>query len=329
MNDSASPPASLEKRFHRPAGWQWGSFKNGNGRTIRYGYVMPAGAPPVAVAVGLQGLSEFCEKYFETAHTLLARNAGFFMMDWQGQGKSDRHLPDPHKRHSDSFGEDIADFRNFMTGHVVPRAGNAPLAMLAHSMGANIGLRYLLQHPDNGFSCAAFSAPLVGIHALKNLPRWVRRGLTAGFSSFLRHAYVFGGKGWTPQTDANRAEKQLTADPVRNAVYDSWCLHDPALQVGNVTFGWLRAAESSCHRLQTDSGIENMKIPCLFGLAGQEKLVDNAAARRLAARIVNAQVLELPDSLHEILMERDAIRDRFLGAFLDLAHTSASGKKLK
>ncbi|MBI4030232.1 MAG: alpha/beta hydrolase [Proteobacteria bacterium] len=325
MNDSAPP--SLEKRFHPPAGWQWGTFKNAGGRAIRYGYVLPENAPPASVVVGLQGLSEFCEKYFETAHTLLARNMGFFMMDWQGQGKSARPLPDPHRRHSDSFDEDIEDFRVFMTRHVMPRAGNAPLAMLAHSMGANIGLRFLLRHPaGHGFSCAAFSAPMAGIHALKNLPRWIRHGLTSGFLSFLRHTYVFGGKGWTPQTDENRAEKQLTADPVRNAVHDSWCLHDPALQVGNVTFGWLRAAETSCHKLQTDTGMENMKIPCLFALAGREKLVDNAAARRLAARIAGAQTLELPDSLHEILMERDGIRTRFLDAFLNLIHTSTSGK---
>lgn len=317
MPDTASNPPALAPQFHQPDGWRWGSFKNQKGRTLRFGAVTPKSGNPGAIVIGLQGLSEFTEKYFETARTLLDHNIGFWMMDWQGHGKSDRPLKNPHKRHSNSFDNDVADLHFFLTHHVKPQAGNTPLVLLGHSMGGNIGLRFLERYPDM-FACAAFSAPLVGISAIRNMPGWLRRGLTRGLKEFLNHAYVFGGGDWHPEIRGERGRALLSADPVRNRVQDEWCLHDPALQVGGVTFGWLAAAEASCARLQKSKTLKTLPTPCLFSLAGEEHLVDNDAARRLAKTMKNARLLELPGSRHEILMERDDIRNRFFETFFTL-----------
>lgn len=82
----------LEDRFLPPAEWRWHIFKNAKGRTLRFGSVFPENKVPEAVVIGLQGLGEFNEKYFELAHDLVKRGIAFWMMDWQGQGKSERHL---------------------------------------------------------------------------------------------------------------------------------------------------------------------------------------------------------------------------------------------
>lgn len=310
-----SSPLTLEPRFQEPEGWQWRFFTNTKGRTLRYGYVIPP--KPDAIVIGLQGLSEFTEKYFEVAHDLLKHNIGFWMMDWQGQGKSDRHLPNPHKRYSDTFDEDIADFHQFVTDHVKAETGDTPLVMLGHSMGGNIGLRYLHRHPGV-FSCAAFSAPMIGIHALKFIPNRISLILTKLFKMGAKKSYIFGGTDWHKDIRSPQDKARLSSDTTRNMVQDQWCLHDPDLQLGHVTFGWLHEANLSCVKLQQSDIARNIQTPCLFGIASQDKLVDSGATQAFANHMPFAEKLILPNSQHEILMEQDHIRHRFFESFLEL-----------
>lgn len=311
MTSRPEESVTLAARFLAPEGWRWHDFKNADGRTLRFGSVFPAGKPR-AIVVVLPGLSEFCEKYFEVARDLLARDCAVWVLDWRGQGRSDRYLPNPHKRHSEGFDRDISDLDRWVRDYVRPSCGGSPMVMLAHSMGGNIGLRYLAGHPGI-FRAAAFSAPMVGIRALRHLPRALASFLTRLFGEELGPRYVPGGKDWAADGAAARARKLLTSDPERGAVHDFWMAREPALQIGAVTFGWLRAAYLSCLALQAPGIPEKIDIPCLLAVAGYEGLVDNRAIRRLAMRMRQARLLELPRARHEILMERDAYRDIFFG----------------
>ncbi len=58
--------------------------------------------------------------------------------------------------------------------------------------------------------------------------------------------------------------------------------------------------------------------PTLCGFAGHEDLVDNALAQKLLEREPMVKTLDYPESYHEILMEKDYIRDHFLEAFYAL-----------
>lgn len=332
LKETPSLP-DLEERFLPPPGWRWHSFRNPQGRKLRFGSVTPESRVPDAVVVALPGLSEFSEKYFEVAHNLLERNLSFWVLDWQGQGKSDRHLKNRHKRFSNSFDEDVADLHFFLMEYVKhsavhPDVGRIPLVMLGHSMGGNIGLRYLLRHPDT-FACAAFSAPMLGIKSLQNWPRWMTMGLTALFREAMGQSYVFGGCDWHADARANPGNNHFSSDPVRDAIHNAWCLHDPELQVGHVTFGWLHAALNSCRLLRAKNSLRDIRTPILMALAGQDMLVDNNAIRHAAAAMPHVKLLELEDAKHEILMERDDIRNRFFNAFDDLLQVNQIKKKLQ
>lgn len=332
MADKTQPPTpDLEPRFLMPEGWRWHVFRTPSGRRMRFGTVTPRGRIPDAVVVGLPGLSEFGEKYFEIAHDLLAQNLSFWVIDWQGQGLSDRPFKNSQKRHSAGFDQDVEDLHFFILEYVKhasvhPDVGRIPLVMLAHSMGGNIGLRYLIRHPEI-FAGAAFSAPMTGIQALSGLPALIRNALTAFFSTMCGKSYVFGGKDWAPDERADPARNIFSGDPVRAAVHNAWCLSDPRLQVGNITFGWLYQAVRSCHALTREIARAPIQIPCLFGLAGREKLVSNTTTRQIAAALPDARVLDFPDAMHEVMMERDEIRNAFLVAFIDLInHQSIKGQ---
>jgi lysophospholipase len=325
-----NPPA-LETRFLPPPNWRWHRFQTAQGRNIRFGTAAPQSPVPSAIIIGLQGLSEYTEKYFELANNLVDHNLSFWMMDWQGQGRSDRYLKNPYKRHVTSFQQDVEDLHYFIMEYVKhaavhPDVGRIPLVMLGHSMGANIGLHYLKKYPDI-FSCAAFSAPMVGIQAMNRTPF---APLAARFMNFMAPScYVPGGKDWNKEMRTDDFEDWFSSDPIRKEIHNAWMVADPALQIGNVTCKWLYEALQSAKRLQRDNVAQSIDIPCLFGLAENKNLVDNDAARAFASQMKNAQIIDFPTSKHEILMENDDIRSAFLNAILKMLETNNIQEQLK
>lgn len=335
MNDKSATivPPALTPRFQKPEGWRWHVFTTPQGKKLRFGTVAPKEGVPDAVVIVLQGLSEFCEKFYEVAHDMLDRNISVWAMDWQGQGLSDRHLKDRQKRHARDFDEDIADLHYFIREYVKhaavhPDVGRIPLVMLGHSMGGNIGLRYLEKHPDV-FSCAAFSAPMIGIAGLNFAPSWARLPLTALFKEVADQSYVFGGGPWTEKARAHPGKNIFSSDPVRDAVHNAWCLADPRLQVGNVTFGWLHAANISCATLQKPEVMRRIATPVMVALAGQDKLVNNGIARKALSHMPDARIVELRAAKHEILMESDRHRNQFLQEFDNLLRVNNIKHKLQ
>jgi lysophospholipase len=329
MSDSR-PPDNLEARFQMPAGWRWHEFER-DGRIIRFGGVMPQDGNTEAVIVGLQGVNEFCEKYFEIAHDMLARHCGFWMMDWHGQGKSGRYLPDHDKRHSDGFEHDIADLHRFIGDYVLPAAvktdsGRLPLVMIAHSMGSNIGLRYLAQHKDV-FTCAALTAPLTNIFALASVPKWLQPLIGGVMNGFAGKSYVPGEGPWKQEEEKNPI-RVLSSDPVRMHIAHDWQTANPDLRIGGVTFGWVYHAIRSCLAVRKNGFAHKIAVPVIAFLTGKEHLVDNATTRAVFANAANVSLVEMPDSKHEIMMERDEIRNRFLKSFDDFLKSHDIKRKL-
>jgi lysophospholipase len=331
MTHPSNTPSDIEPRFQQPPGWRWHEFER-DGRKIRFGGVMPPDGKAEAVVVGLQGVNEFCEKYFEVAHDLLGRNLGFWMMDWHGQGDSGRYLPDPGKRHSDGFDNDLDDLHRFIRDYVLPAAvktdvGRLPLVMVAHSMGANLGLRYLGRHPEI-FACAALTSPLTNIFALAAMPKWLQPVVGRMVDMALGTAYATGNGPWKPGSQMPEI-LALTSDPIRTRVAELWQQANAHLRIGGVTFGWVYHAIRSCLVVRRPDFMHNVKIPVFAILAGNEHLVDNNVARKIFKDAPDLKLVELPDARHEILMERDELRDVFLKGFDDLLKTNDIKSKLK
>lgn len=285
---------------------------------MRFGSVFPRDCIPDAVVVCLHGVREFSEKYYETAHWCLDHNMAFWTMDWVGQGKSTRYLP--HKRHAEDFSAYVEDLHAFILGYIKhssvhPDKGRIPLALLAHSMGANIGLRFIKKYP-NFFECAAMSAPMIGIKKFESVPPALALAATSLCNLVVGKSYIPHGKDWDglPPPPA----ETLSGDPNRSLVHTLWCDGDAELRTGDVTFGWVYQAHKSCMALQKPGIAESINTPCLFGIPGHEFLVDNVRSRAFINKMPRSRTLEFPDSYHEILMERPAIRDRYLDGFYAL-----------
>ena len=318
MSETAESPPNLDPRFRQPEGWRWHGFERKKGRYVRFGSVSPKHIPD-AVVVCLPGVREFSEKYFELAQWCLDHNMTFWILDWAGQGKSTRFIKsNPQKRHSHGFDEDVEDLRYFVKEYIKhssvhPDKGRIPLAMIGHSTGAHIGLHYLAKQAE-GFECACFDAPLFGLKAFEKLPQSMGLLIASLYRTFLGSSYVPKGSNW----EKRKEYADLTSDEGRGAVERLWCEHVPELRCGDVTYRWVYEAQRSCMRLASVLKKTPPNIPCLFAFAGKESLVDNDLGQKIVGYIPGAKVIDYPGGGHEIMMEKDDVRNNFLQHFYAL-----------
>lgn len=266
------------------------------------------------VAVVLPGRTEYIEKYGRVVGRLVARGMSVAVLDWRGQGLSDRNLVAPHLGH-------VEDFRHYqddvaaLLAHPLVEELPGPRRMVAHSMGGCIGLRTLLEGPH--FATAVFSAPMWRLQM-----RAATRELT---SKMMQAAHVLGlGSRLTLGADARPTSiavgfenNALTSDPEHFA----WCLRQitvhPELGLGGPNMHWTRAAFEEMTRLYV---APSPRIPVLTLVGTEETVVSVAMIRKQVSRMKHGELVVLPGARHEILMERPEIQEaawRAMDAFLE------------
>jgi lysophospholipase len=272
----------------------------------------PPNVTPRGVCVLLHGQTEFIEKYLEVIGELWSRRFIVATIDWRGQGGSVRMLPDPLKAHVADFAQYDSDLQIFMD-KVVHNLTDRPPVALAHSMGAHILLRAMHDHPGQ-FRAAVLSAPM--LRALsRGYPARLARLICALENIAGRKAdWVLGMKKRDP-LKMTFADQLVTSDAGRFERTQVLLREHPNLRLAGPTWGWLGAAYRSMDRVMSPGYAEAIRTPTLIFGGGRDRIVDTSAAREFAGRLPNGQYLELADAEHEILMENDAIRERFWTAF--------------
>ncbi|MCZ8184516.1 MAG: alpha/beta hydrolase [Beijerinckiaceae bacterium] len=281
-----------------------------DGIGIRAAFALPDGEPTGTVIL-LQGRAEYIEKYGEVFSELLARRLAVAALDWRGQGGSDRQVGNPRKGHVEDFNDYLLDL-DALLAEIRRRGLPEPFHLLAHSTGGAIALLALARQPAL-FTRAILSSPLVAIAGL----RWpdASRVLARLLASLgLSTAFIPGGRRITI-ADGPFEGNPLTSDPERFARMALWQKQEPRLAIGDPTIGWVDAAFEAMARFEDDRfGLEN-RTPCLFVLAGADRVVDSRAAAALARRMRGTSAITLLGAQHEILMERGRIRQQFWAAF--------------
>jgi lysophospholipase len=277
-----------------------------DGARLRWGvWPEPEGRVRGTILI-LNGRSEFIEKYRETAGELIARGFRVFGFDWRGQGLSTRMPEGDQTGHYDSFDPLVRDAAT-VADQVVKPATEGPLILLGHSMGGHLALRLMAARPDLAAG-AILTAPMTAPIAAPAARRAAQLLSPLAAALGRGRRYALGEAAYDPQRLLDPA-RLLSGDPVRNRVQADWFRDHPDYRVSGITWGWLAAAfRSTGEILRAAPGI---RVPVLMLLAGQERLVDNAASRRVAQRMPDCRVIVYPQSRHEILMERDDIRAAF------------------
>ncbi|MGY6547701.1 MAG: alpha/beta fold hydrolase [Roseinatronobacter sp.] len=270
----------------------------------------PAG--PRGVVALFPGRTEMIEKYGRVVRDLAAAGYGAAVIDWRGQGLSDRVSTDPLLGHVEDFAHfqrDVAVFRATLDTF----APDAPRFVLAHSMGGCIALRALIQ----GFPAraAAFSAPMWGLNLSGIMQRSVQAlGFLLGAAG--RDLRAVPGAGIEFRLWENPfSNNDLTTDRDTYAWMQAQLIAHPELRLGAPSLRWLLAGLRETAAL---AALPSPPIPAHCGLGTREILVSPDAIRNRIGRWKNG-TLEIHDgALHELLMERPAIRAAFMDDMLRL-----------
>ena len=191
-----------------------------------------------------------------------------------------------------------------------------PFYILAHSTGALVAL-LAAPHMGNRLRRMVLLAPLLGFGSVpiaKNTLKWLCGTLhVAGLGSL----YMAGGA--TP--DENRAFKgnQLTSDLKRFQRNAKLAGEFRDLTIGGPTATWLFAAARAMERVARTEFHSHVTIPTLVICAGNDEVVDNRAAELLCRRLRSGSCLTIPGARHEMLQERDSVREQALAAFYAFA----------
>lgn len=249
------------------------------------------------------GRTEFIEKYGDVIARLLDRGYSVAIIDWRGQGLSDRH---PNKRDMGwvkEFSEYQLDVAELL-GTVKDAGLPDPYALIAHSMGGAIGLRALLDGLP--VEKAIFSGPMWGIHVEPKMR--IAAAIVAGIGPSLGFGekFVPSGSGDYYTLTEPFEGNVLTNDRDQFDAMTRQLQAHPELGLGSPSIRWFSRARTETSALVSKAPA---KHDCLCLLGTDEAIVSVPAIHTVMAKWPNGKLVEVPNAHHEVLMEgRDQLQ---------------------
>lgn len=316
----AVPEASLPARYEAEiapfaAGSESGSFKGSGDASVAFRVFRTSGSVRGGIVL-LPGYSESYTKYGELAFDLTQAGFDLFVIDHRGMGHSQRLSPNPQIVHVQSFDEYVADAELFVR-HVVSARQRGPLFLLGHSMGGLVGS--VLLGRTTAFKAAAFSAPLYELDT-RAFPEWLAY-LAVSFNVWrgVGADYAPGRKDFDPKT-YQPEESWTTTSLTRAKLQQAQWLGEPTLVQGGPSNQWVR--EAILASWQREELAAKVDVPLLILAAENERFVKLPGQQSFCGRAKQCKLVPVGrGSRHELLMERDEIRDEVLKQIL--AHFGA------
>lgn len=258
----------------------------------------------------LGGRGDAYEKYLETLEYWFGEGWRVTAIDWRGQGGSGRLGDDDATGHIGDFAHWIDDLRGFWRDWRA-ESPDTPCALIGHSMGGQLALRGVAEgaaRPD----ALVLVAPMLGF-AGPPLPPWMWHAaahLMASLGAASRPAWKAGEK---PGQPAAMRQSILTHDVSRYEDELFWRNERPQLRLGAPSWGWVERAAESMRRTACADVLARVTSPVLILGTSADRLVSARAIRRAARLLPDARLVEFgAEAAHEILRERDPVRNRAL-----------------
>lgn len=251
------------------------------------------------------GRTEYIEKYGRATQELARRGYGVAVIDWRGQGLSDRPKSDRMVGHVENFLQYQQDVAALLAkleelGHPGPHY------LICHSMGGCIGLRSLLRGLD--VRAVAFSAPMWGIKMAAGLKPAAHLISKAARLANQGQRYAPGTGAQTYVATAEFEGNVLTRDAETYAWMQAQASAHPDLSLGGPGMQWLDEAISECNALEK---LPSPAIPAYCALGDKEQVVAAQPVKNRMTRWPGGTLDIMADAEHEIMMEVPATRTRF------------------
>ncbi len=295
-----------------PSGTVCGFIKTKDAVSLRYARWESKGKGKGTICL-FTGRGEFIEKQFEIITDLRRRGFHVAIIDWRGQGRSDRLISNPKKGYIGSFSAYQKDIKAFLDQIVLPDCP-PPYYALAHSMGGTILLHYAALSRPAWFRRMVITSPMIRLSP-KSLPLpMIRLISTLACAAGLGRLYIPGGEA-TPAEMQDFATNSLSSDPERFARIGAVLKACPELSSGSPTFAWLRAAFKAMDAFSDKDFINRIETPTLLIAAGRDTIVSRRAIEKLGATLPAGGAVTIDGAKHDLQIEANFYRDQFLAAF--------------
>lgn len=281
-------------------------------RGVRLNYEYYPCADPVGAVVICHGFTESAEKFREMTYYFLEAGYSVFAYDHRGHGKSYREIEDTSLTHVSKFREYVTDLDWFLQKIVRPNAVNLPLFLYAHSMGGAIGGMYLSEHPV-AFRRAVLTAPMIAPKTMNIPPALAGKaaGLVCLLGNGKKRVWSFG------TFDENEAfELSPDTSHARFEYYRRKRVHYRHLRNTAPTYRWLREATGVTKLLLNKARCDTTQAPVLLFRAHLDWLVLPKAQETYVRRIPHGELVDVPESRHEIYMSENAVLQDYLDRIL-------------
>ena len=251
------------------------------------------------------GRNEYIEKYGRTCKKIQSIGYSSIVIDWRGQGLSERLVKNKLIGHVNLFQDyqkDVNALVLFATNKRFPK----PWFLLAHSMGGAIGLRAI----NNGLPIqkVIFSAPMwdIKMHQSKLIDKilhFYTKNTYPIYKLFKKENEFVPSTNTVPYLKTEEFEHNtLTNDEEYFCYLKNQILKYPALALAGPSIKWLQTALEECYKLQQTAA---PKVPCLTFYSLNDKIVNNTAIEKIMDSWREGRLVNIAHTQHEIFMEND------------------------
>ncbi len=262
------------------------------------------------------GYTENMRKYSETAFDLYQAGFSVFLYDHRGQGYSQRLLADPTLGTIDEFAYFADDLHQFVTTIVrkelkIRKQSPDHVYLLAHSLGGAVGALVLEKYPGD-FRAAVLSAPMLKLNS---------RGWNEIAAQLFLDAQSLLGRDQLPATAPRDpstitfSQNTVTRSEARFEFQRQLLTKEPGLKVFAPTHRWVRKAIAGSRAARKNGAMA--RAPILILQATEDSFVEAEGQREFCQAAARCKILVVQNARHEILQERDEIRDVALRTAID------------
>ncbi len=252
----------------------------------------------------VNGWAESYVKYGEVYYDLYQKGYSIYSYDHRGQGLSP-HLVASNLQISfiDQFGKYVMDMSELIEKTILP-THPTKLYLLAHSMGGTIAGQYIALNPFI-FDKTVLNAPMLQVNTkpypepIANLIVTLLRALGKG------EKYAPGKHDYNPLESF--ADNTLTKSEPRFLMSKEMKGLYPAIVMGGPSVGWVKESLTSSHKIR--KAFSRIMTPVIILQAGNDQWVKPDGQYIACQNSKSCELIHIPNAEHEMLMERDVIRD--------------------
>ena len=300
-----------------PAEWQWSTFNSEPGIELRTGWIDAENAKGTIVVVpGWTGFAEL------SMRTIVAFNkAGYRVahIEYRGQGKSTRLLPNPEKGHLESYtarAKEVAGFAETV------RIQDKPLFFFSESMGAHITLRMAAEQMLD-VDAYALLVPLIKMNT-GSISYDVGKLLTDTFSTLgLSTMYAPGQSRWPDLPLVFGQASDCNSNPDTAQRQSALFTLDETLRTKGATMGMISKTAASTEIVLSPGYMDELVQPVKMITAGVDTFVNTEVSHEFCESLANCEVTHFAQARHCISGENqqrmDDILNETIAFFNDLS----------